>query len=231
MQYEVDSLFWILESVYATKMPLKIAANRASYEACMNRIHHRLDHADFVSQLVKMTKEGFIRIERGAKRGGDLTEVAVSESDLLRHLGSDSEVCFCYSLTAKGGDFFETLSFPNWDRFVSQRWFQRNDNEAIALESRCGEFLNEYCKNVTIVPFGTVARKVSEKIIAPFKALYWKTFSSGMQICFDVVEESLTFEHLNALRTRDDVKRDQEFTRWRRFGYSRRESEMDFTAK
>jgi len=228
MNLKIDPEFWVLESAYKTKMPLKIAAKSSSYEAVINRIHHHLDISSFVSQLMKMIEGGLIQIEKGPKRGGDLVSVEISQDEMHQHLDSDSEFRFFYSLTSNGGELFETLSLPDWDKFVKQTWSVRDGHEVVFLESKNNKFLQDYCQHVQIAPTGSVASKVSEKTITPFEAVYWKTFATATQIRYDLADEELTLEHLKQLRTSDDLNRDEQFTRWRKFGYSRFESELDF---
>lgn len=99
--------------------------------------------------------------------------------------GLRNELAIYYELTPKGGDLWERVAAPDWDRFLSVRGGSRKEGVWAASQNR--EILERY---LAYLPhkwreFPVWGSEMWETVV-PWQATYWKTLPLGHAVRFQI---------------------------------------------
>lgn len=176
----VDRLtFWFLDAVI--EMGENLAVLKSPHiEEVMNRRTHGLGERELVEFLASLCQAGLVEVKNEDDvRACSLREVERAFSTSRREPGHYSG--FWYYLTPAGGAAWESVTNPDWDRFLTQ-WLSVRPNQVCieaATRERAVEAFNRASADPAHVP---VPGSYRETLLQPWEATYWKTLPSGVRI-------------------------------------------------
>lgn len=184
--------FWLLTAVCEAPAPV-------SWLAAMNRDEVfnlpvlGCTGRELVASLERLVAAELIYIERVSNPlGGQSAEamrarLAPSRSQFVDHLTEEARIgrfSHYYGLTAKGGERWETLARPEWNRFVN-RWSDPSTGQGeITAQER---FLAErWMEALPYLSQGTTITSITRRVIEPWQATYWKSLPRGFEVTYQI---------------------------------------------
>jgi hypothetical protein len=171
--------YWFLNAVVRDALPLRILESE-NLEVIINGNGHGLGHSALISVLQHLFQSGLLSAMETHRAGFTPTS-----SDIEAGLKGVRNIYFY--LTAQGGALWESLSQPNWDRFIEgSTCFEPEEVEVICPSKHLAE---EY---FSLAPFPVVPIAGGETwdIVCPWEATYWKTLPAAHRIKCPYRDES-----------------------------------------
>jgi hypothetical protein len=180
-----SSEYWLLDSVVEQRHPLSLLAME-NVDAILDRPSHGMERGALIEQLAQLFGAGVL-IATNETRG----EFAPMPDEIAAVF--EGALDADYGLTAKGGQLWEEVSSPDWNRFVDGVFGE--SNEAGEFEGtnheRVGEFvcadLENLLRFIESLPFKGIAPhppSLKWDELRPWQALYWKQLPSGHRARF-----------------------------------------------
>ena len=195
MEKNADRELWILHSVAKYRFPLDALATDNGVAFTLNMKWHELKFDELVNTLCRLFDKGDLIAERVEQRVR-LGEFVPTRDEVISGLSylppkrliksdasSGSEIY--YGLTTHGGERWEAVARPDWNRFVDASiGLDPNDGIIIASNRTLVEkflALNPYISTGISV----IAGSERWDLLEPWEATYWKTLPRGHRVTYD----------------------------------------------
>lgn len=165
---------WLLDSVVEAWYPMSLLVSD-KLELAFNRRHHGLSRGELIDTLERLFERGDLLAQRGEERFTPTrTEI---EAALAGRLD------LFYGLTPRGGARWESVSRPEWQRYLRASVFAEGQEGEIAGSDRRlvekYDALSHHAWNISVVQ-GSRRWDVLE----PWQATYWKQLPKGHRVRF-----------------------------------------------
>jgi hypothetical protein len=179
----VDPEFWILETAFDVVIPLSMLV-RPDLEQFSNKTGHGLGRRELAQLLERLLWEGKISIVGGGR------PAALYSAVELEPLFRDKGPKICYQLTPKGGDRWEALAQPEWDRYIQHGTYSAHEEVPARYEfiSESRALLERFVE-VYFLWSGRGCLPGSERwdVVTPWKPAFWKDRPSAWR--FQALED------------------------------------------
>ena len=202
----------------------KIAIEKAEYSLLTSAILTEVDlrlmaytcelsHRETAKAADALFQKGYILavIFDNKYRNYSMRDVILTKTGVQDCLNGQLEVN--YYLTPSGGAYWESIAYPNWDKFLKLDSLE-NPREGKVIGAR-REIIEELLAlNLLRGLYKQIPGTEVWKVMEPWEATYWKTLPKGYEVVYQTQQNQLVLDLLHKEESvpAEFVKRDQEAT-------------------
>lgn len=185
--------FYILDSICENQVPLNFFFSEDK-EGLLNKPDHRLSNSEFLAVLEQLIRAGLI---------------ALNETDhFVRNLATRKSAReTLVSMTAKGGDAWAQLTFPQWSDYYVAEWdwcwlgqgaSNRTKASMLVLQSEHVDLLEQMLSQNELLLSEVGSATTGVRAISDWKPLYWKSCRPAYEVLIlsAGIQEPSDFEFL-----------------------------------
>jgi hypothetical protein len=179
--------YWILGAV--AEHPIAIFwLLHENIEEALNRRKHGMSKKMLLLTMKKLISEGFIEIfQQDSVIIGNELAIENMEEYLSKDKQKKSK-SYYYKLTQKGGKYWESFAFPNWEFYMTNMLSYFRDESDVGffeLISANKKYLEFYYRSLSYHEYNVIESSIQESTIKPWQATYWKELPIGYKMTFD----------------------------------------------
>lgn len=150
-----------------------------------------LSHAEVIAAATRLFENGDILAEFDTLSGEQVRDGVLSASQIKAHL--DGNFSAVYYLSFQGGARWESLCYPNWNRYYKWSFSLARESEITCADR---EFLEELLRSSYWSGKIPIAETEVWQEIEPWQATYWKTLPKAYRVRYQYkrTSESRFFE-------------------------------------
>lgn len=179
--------YWVMDAVLESSLFLS-AVVVENIEETFNREGHGLNYSQLVDTLYCLFQRGnLIAYYHQNIQNYYLNRNTFipNKTEIIAGLKGNLVANICYKLTAQGGAKWESVSNPNWNRYYTPIYSERETDNKSYVAGGSRRILEEFLAFEIANPFRTVnINSIEWALLEPWKATYWKTLPIGYQLSY-----------------------------------------------
>ncbi|WP_020465823.1 hypothetical protein [Singulisphaera acidiphila] len=175
---------WLLDTLAVSRLDLtELSWDRQTLEEDLNREVDEFDAGQLAQAILTCIASGILEV---IDKDGDRFSMSI---DQLEHSIRGEDQRLFVGLTEVGGEYWESLSHPDWSRFVDWGTLEQDGNTlSMFIEAYSRERINEVFGELRITGYNCISADMKFSIESPWHATYWKSFPEGHRLEFLVSE-------------------------------------------